>query len=193
MPLLNDPWLLALVSAPIGVLIGLILFYLIGYIRKQRAKIDLMSRVNNADEFLKSDEATEALLVYEDVLGEVSEAQYRDIYAHIKNNQGMCYGKLALIMDKEKSLTKAIRAFEEALKIRTVEKYPVNYATTQNNLGNAYRDLAQVRNKEENLTKAIKAFEEALKIYTVEKYPAYYELVVSNMSRVKHRMKGEHQ
>ena len=141
MPLLNDPWLVALVGAPIGaVLAGLILFYLIGYLRKQRTKTDLMSRVNNADQ------STDALLMYEDLLEKVSVAEHSDVYARIKNNQGIRYG-----------------------------------------------ELAWVRDKEENITKAIRAHEQALKITTVEKYPLYYKVVVSNMSRVKQRMKAEHQ
>ncbi len=194
MYLVNDPLFVGIISGTIGaVLAGLLVFYVLEYRRKRTTKTDLMSRLNRLDKSLKSDKINDVLAEYEEVLGKVSEADHPEIYAHIMNNRGICYGKLARIAGKEENLAKAIRAFEEALKIRTVEKYPVNYATTQNNLGIAYRNLAEVRDKEENLTKAIRAFEEALKIYTVEKYPLYYEAVVSNMSRVKQLMKAEDQ
>lgn len=190
----NDPLFVGIISGTIAaVLAGLLIFYVLEYRRKRTTKTDLMSRLNRLDKSLKSGKIDDVLTKYEDMLGEVSEAEHPEIYAQIMNNQGICYGKLARTADEEESLKKAIRAFEEALKIRIVEKYPVDYAMTQNNLGNAYRNLAEVRDKEENLSKAIRAFEEALKIYTIKKYPLYYELVVSNMSRAKQQTKVEHQ
>ncbi len=145
MSLLNNPWFRGIVVGVIaGLLAGVVLFYLSVSRSTKTTRIDLMSRVNNADQLLKSNMVDDALLKYEEVSREVSEAKYPDIYAHIKNSQGICYRELAVITDKEENLTKAIRAYEEALKIRTVEKYPVDYAMTQNNLAAAYRNLTEV-------------------------------------------------
>ncbi len=190
----NDPFIVAIITGMIvAVLGGLLAFYILEYRRKRITKTDLMNRLNRLDKSLESDNINDLLAKYEELLGKVSEAEHPEIYAHIMNNLGIAYRTLAEVRDKEKNLTEAIRAYEEALKIRIVEKYPVNYAATQNNLGGAYRTLAEVRDKEKNLTEAIRAHEEALKIYTVEKYPLYYEVVVSSMSKMKQRMKAEHQ
>ena len=144
MSLLNNPWFRGIIVGAIaGLLAGVVLFYLSVSRSTRITRTNPMSHVNNADQLLRSDEVDDALLKYEEVLREVSEAKYPDIYARIKHDQGICYTELARIADKEENLTKAIRAYEEALGIRTVEKYPVNYATTQNNLGNAYRVLAE--------------------------------------------------
>ena len=147
MYLVNDPLFLGIISGTIAAVLGsLLVFYVLQYRRKRTTKTDLMNRLNRLDKSLKSDKINDVLVEYEQMLGTVSEAEHPEIYAHIMNNRGVCYGKLARIVDKE-----------------------------------------------ENLKKAVRAYEEALKIYTVEKYTLYYEAVVSNMSRVKQRMKAEDQ
>ena len=187
---INNPWFVGIIGGAIGAIIaGIVLYYLFEYRKEKKLKSAQRTIISNADRLLEKNMVRDALKIYADMLKIVSHEKDSDVYAHIKNNEGICYFNLAIISNKEENLTKAIRAYEEALKIRTVEKYPVNYATTQNNLGNAYRTLAEVRNKEENLTKAIRAYEEALKIYTVEKYPLYHKLVKSNMEMTKQRMK----
>lgn len=99
MPLPNDLWLVTiiggLISAPLA---GLVLLYLSMHRRKQISRADLMNRVNNADELLKLNDTHKALLTYEDLLGKGSRAEYSDIHARIKNNQGICYRKPAQTM-----------------------------------------------------------------------------------------------
>jgi tetratricopeptide (TPR) repeat protein len=162
------------------------------FVRIQKGKTLKITRrtiITNADSLLEKSMIVDALKIYAEMSKIVSEGMDPEDYAHIKNNEGIGYFKLAEISNKEENLTKAIRAYEEALKIRTVEKYPVDYAMTRNNLGTAYSTLAEVRDKEENLTKAIRAYEEALKIYTVEKYPLYHQVVMSNIEKTKRKMK----
>ena len=168
----KNPWLVGIVGGALGaILAGIVLYYYFEH-REQKSFITIVkTSVNNADQLLGKNMVNEALVIYVEMSKTVSEKKEPKMYGHIKNNEGICYRKLAIVSNKEENLTQAIRAFEEALKIRTVEKYPIDYAMTQNNLGIAYSTLSEVRNKEENLTQAICAFEEALTIYTVEKYP----------------------
>ena len=142
MSLLENPWFRGIIGGAIaGLLAGLVLFYLSVSRSTKITRTDLMSRVNNADQLLKSDEVGDALLKYEQVLREVSEAKYPDIYAQIKNNQGICYFELARVRDKKKNLTKAIGAYEEALKIYTVERYPLYHEIVASNMRKAQQEL----------------------------------------------------
>ncbi len=141
MSLLNNRWFVRIIIIIISGVVSLVVLYFWEYRTTQITRTDLMSRVNNADQLLKSDEVDDALLKYEGVLREVSEARYPDIYAHIKNSQGMCYGKLAQIVDKEENLKKAIRAFEEALKIYTIEKHPLYYEGVASNISRVKQQM----------------------------------------------------
>ena len=101
MSLLNNPWFRGIIVGAIaGLLAGLVLFYFSVFRSRRITKTDPTSRVNNADQLLKLDEVDDALLKYEEALGKVSEAEHPEIYAHIMNNRGICYGKLARIVDR---------------------------------------------------------------------------------------------
>ncbi len=170
----------------IGGIIGVIIAGFVGYYLFQHKKEDTyVNLINDADALLEKNMPEDALTIYNDVLKIVSVDKDPDVYARIRNNEGVCYFNLAEISNKEENLKKAIRAYEEALKIHTIEKYPVNYATTQNNLGSAYGTLALVQDKEKNLKKAIRAYEEALKVYTSEGNPLNYERIMSNLNKAK--------
>ena len=188
MSLTHNPWLVGIGG---GIVVGLIFWYFLQYKPEKTAKVALIARINSADELSKKNMTDDALATYQDVLKTLSVRKYPEIYAHLKNNQGICYYQLARIRHKEENLIRAIRAYEEALTIYTFKKYPDDYAAAQNNHGNAYTALAEVRNKEENLSKAIRAYEEALKIYTIEKYPVYYKIIMLNMERTIQKTESE--
>ena len=71
----------------------------------------------------------------------VSVSKYPGIYAHIKNNEGLCYQNLAYVSEKEKNVSKAIRAYEEALKVYTVDKYPLYYDIIMSNIRKAKQKM----------------------------------------------------
>ena len=178
----NSPWFIGIVGGLIGAfVVGAFLYYFFGHRELEIYRAIAMTSLNNADRLLEKNMAEDALAIYTDVAGKVSAKKDPALYANVKNSEGVCYYKLALIKNTEANLLKAISAFQEALKIRTEEKYPTDYANTQNNLGNTYRALSEVKDKKENLTKAFEAFEKALKIFTRDKYPAGYAATQNNL------------
>ncbi len=96
-----------------------------------------------ADRLLEGNMVREASEIYVDMSKIVSHEKEPYVYAHIKNNEGICYSKLAEINNKEENLKKAIRAYEEALKICTVEKYPFYHNLVKSNIEKAKQRMKQ--------------------------------------------------
>jgi len=132
---INNPWLVGIIGGAIGaVLAGIILYYLFEHRKQKISKTILMTFINNADKLLGKNMTQDALKIYKDMLKVVSGKKEPGVYGHIKNNEGICYCNLAILLNKEENLTKAIRAYEEALKIYTVEKYPLFHKTIMSNM-----------------------------------------------------------
>jgi tetratricopeptide (TPR) repeat protein len=132
---LNNPWLIGIVCGAFGAIIaGIVLYYLFEYRKEKTLKATRMTIINSADSFLEKNMNHDALEIYKSMLEIVSEGKDPEIYAHIKNNEGICYDNLAGISNKEENLTKAIKAYEEALKIYTVEKYPLYHNVVMSNM-----------------------------------------------------------
>ena len=141
---LNSPWFVGIIGGAIGAIIaGIVLYYLFEYRKKKRLKSALRTIINNADRLLEKSMIEDALEIYIDMLKIVSDEKAPDLYAHIKNNEGICYSKLAEINNKEENLTKAIRAYEEALKINTVEKYPLYHKVVMSNMEKTKQKMRQ--------------------------------------------------
>ena len=141
---INNPWLVGIFGGVVaGIITGIVLYYLFGR-REQRRSISIIkSSVNNADELLKKNMDKEALDLYIEILNKVSKKREPERYSYIKNKEGICYGKLANISNKEDNLNKEIQAYEEALKIYTVEKYPNDYKMTISNIDLAKKTLGK--------------------------------------------------
>ena len=139
---LNNPWFVGIIGGAIGAIIaGIVLYYLFEYRKEKTLKITRRTIITNADSLLEKSMIVDALKIYAEMSKIVSEGMDPEDYAHIKNNEGIGYFKLAEISNKEENLTKAIRAYEEALKIRTVEKYPLYHQVVMSNIEKTKREM----------------------------------------------------
>ena len=184
--IINNPWFRGILITVVGgLLVGFTIHGCSEYQEQIEHQAIVTQLLREADGDLKINAIYDALKIYDELLRMVSEEKEPEIYSYIRNNQGICYHRLAEEKDKEVNLGKAILAYEETLRVRTIWQYPEEYAETQNNLGGAYWALSEVRDKEENLKKVVLAYEEALRVYTPEKYPYKYWYVKSNLEKVK--------
>ncbi|MEA1995822.1 MAG: tetratricopeptide repeat protein [Campylobacterota bacterium] len=141
---INNPWLIGIIGGAIGaVLAGIILYYLFEYRKGKITKKIQITSVNNADRLLDKNMTSDALAIYIETLKITSEKEDPNLYAHIKNNEGISYFNLGIVREKEENLTKAIRAYEEALKIYTVEKYPLYHRGVLSNLKRTKQEMKQ--------------------------------------------------
>ena len=106
---LNNPWFVGIIGGAIGAIIsGIVLYYLFEYRKEKTLKITCRTIITNADSLLEKNMIGDALKIYAEMSKIVSEERDPEDYAHIKNNEGIGYFKLAEISNKEENLTKAI-------------------------------------------------------------------------------------
>jgi len=170
-----------IICGAIGSFIGAIAVYYAIYCfferpKKEVTKAVYMARIKHAEYLVVKNMLKDALYEYDVLLKEVSVAEYPELYALIKNNEGDCYLKLAKKSNKKENLKKAIQSFQVVREIYSVKEYLFNYNVvdyfeTLDNLGTAYGILAEVldrdEEKEEELFRAIKAFKKAREIHYV--------------------------
>ena len=103
----SSPWFIGIVCGLIGAfLVGVILFYFFGHREQQIYRAIFMTSINNADRLMEKDMPEDALAIYNDIASKRSAKKKPEFYAHIKNSEGVCHYKVALLKDMKSTSSK---------------------------------------------------------------------------------------
>ena len=130
-----------------------------------------------------NDDLTKAIVVYRELLKEITRERVPLQWAATQNNLGAALSTLGERESGTEKLEAAVAACREALKEYTRERVPLDWARTQNNLGAALSTLGKRETGTERLEEAVTVFREVLKEWTREGVPSLqWAAMLSNLA-----------
>jgi|WetSurMetagenome_2_1015567.scaffolds.fasta_scaffold62113_1 tetratricopeptide (TPR) repeat protein len=167
----TDSWFQRFWPSLVAGLIVLLIGIIIKEWHDHHMKIALIKeKVDSAELLSQEGLIQKALDICSDVIIDINKDNEPEIFAHIKNIEGVCYFDLSDIEFRERNLRLAIQAHKDGRNALQNTSRSIGYALNSANLGNAYSSLADIRLKDNYIDSAKAAYDDAIKALSETRY-----------------------